>query len=437
MKSALNILIAWCCSLCLLAGCSQASGDAEVVIKFWALGAEGEVVQQLLPEFERSNPGVRVKVQQLPWTAAHEKLLTAYAGDATPDIAQMGNTWVPEMAALKALEPLDAWIKASAVVQPVDYFGGIWNTNVLAGQTLGVPWYVDTRLLYYRRDLLASAGFNAPPADWDEWRRMMRAIKAGARPGQFAIYLPINEFDPLLALALQQDASLLRADGRFGGFNTPDFQRALGFYSEMFREGWAPQLSNNQIANVWTEFGRGTFVFYISGPWNIGEFKRRLPAELKDAWTTAPLPGPHGPGASTAGGSSLVVFKQSRHKKEAWALIEYLSAPEQQRRFHALTGNLPPRRSTWQDPALANDPHARAFRDQLERVKPAPAVPEWERIVQEMQLMAERQIHKDMTLAQATAELDRRVDSFLEKRRWMLDRQASKAAANQPGEVPR
>lgn len=405
----------------LLAACTRGAPE-ETVVSLWAMGREGEVVQELIPEFERSHPGVRIRVQQLPWTAAHEKLLTAYAGDSTPDIAQMGNTWVPEMAALKALEPLDDWIKYSPTVQPADFFAGIWNTNVITGQTLGVPWYVDTRLLYYRRDLLAAAGYDHPPRDWAEWRLMMAAIKAKAQPGQFAIFLPVNEFDPLLALALQQDETLLRDNGRFGQFSGKGFQRSLSFYSEMFSRGWAPNFTNNQIANVWNEFGRGAFVFYISGPWNIGEFKRRLPAEQQGSWMTAPLPGPDGPGASTAGGSSLVIFKKSRHKKEAWAFIEYLSRPDTQKRFHAMTGNLPPRRSTWQDPTLANDEYARAYREQLERVKPSPAVPEWERIVQEMQLAAARHVHDQQPVAQATADLDARVDGFLEKRRWMLDR---------------
>ena len=64
---------------------------------------------------------------------------------------------------------------------------------------------------------------------------------------------------------------------------------------------------------------------------------------------TAPLPGPDGPGASIAGGSSLVVFRASRHQDAAWQLIEFLSQPDVQRRFHALTGDLPPRRTTWED----------------------------------------------------------------------------------------
>ena len=114
----------------------------------------------------------------------------------------------------------------------------------------------------------------------------------------------------------------------------------------------------------------------------------------------------------------------SPDKDEAWRLIEYLSEPAVQQRFHALTGNLPPRRSTWSDPRLEGDPYARAFRAQLERVKPAPAVPEWERIVNEMQLVAEQVVRGSLAIEAAPAELDRRVDAMLEKRRWMLERTA-------------
>jgi len=111
-----------------LIGCGHEAGDKR--LSFWAMGREGEVVAQLMPAFERRHPGVKVKVQQLPWTSAHEKLLTAFAGDALPDVAQLGNTWVPEMVALNALAPLDARVAASASVRRDDYFAGIWATNV-------------------------------------------------------------------------------------------------------------------------------------------------------------------------------------------------------------------------------------------------------------------------------------------------------------------
>lgn len=407
--------------LLLLVGCAPGPSDRET-IRFWTMGREGEVVQQLLPEFERRNPGIRVRVQQVPWSAAHEKLLTAFAGDNLPDLCQLGNTWLPEFAALDALTELTSSVANSRAVVADDYFPGIWDTNVIDGRLRGVPWYVDTRLLFYRSDLLKQAGFEAPPRSWAEWEHALAALKREAEPGRYAILLPLNEPEPLIALGLQQDDPLLRENGRWGGFSSPGFRRALDFYAAMFRNGSAPVLGGAQISNVWTEFGRGQFAFYISGPWNIGEFKRRLPAERQDDWMTAPLPGPEGPGASTAGGSSLVIFRSSRHREAAWRLVEYLSEPSVQLRFHELTGNLPPRRSAWRDEKLAGDAHAKAFRDQLERVKPTPKVPEWERIVNEMQLTAEQVARGSVDVEQATRALDRRVDAILEKRRWMLTR---------------
>src|SRR5947208_8749524 len=150
----------------LTAGCRSSS--SETVLRFWAMGREGEVVVDLVREFERAHPGIRVNVQQLPWTAAHEKLLTAFAGGTTPDICQLGNTWIPEFVALKALEPLDRYLAASPIVRADDYFAGIWDTNQVDGQLYGVPWYVDTRLVFYRRDLLRHAGFFAPPTSCPE-----------------------------------------------------------------------------------------------------------------------------------------------------------------------------------------------------------------------------------------------------------------------------
>jgi multiple sugar transport system substrate-binding protein len=382
------------------------------------MGREGEVVRQLLLDFEHAHPDVRVVVQQLPWTAAHQKLLTAFAGGALPDVAQLGNTWLPEFVALGAVDGV-----APSLVDAGDYFPGIWQTNVIDGAAYGVPGYVDTRLLFYRRDLLAAAGYSARPATWPEWIEMLGAIKRRGATEHYGVLLPLNEYEPLLALALQQDEPLLRDENGRGNFRSDGFRRALGYYREMFDRKLAPATSSNQVSNLWDEFARGYFSFYITGPWSIGEFKRRLPAGLQSSWMTAPLPGPNGPGASIAGGSSLVVFRGSPHKKAAWELVQYLSRPDVQIRFHALTGNLPPRRSAWRDENLAQDPYARAFREQLGRVKPAPQVPEWERVATEMQLVAEQMVQGGrMTIDQAAAEIDRRTDRILEKRRWLLAR---------------
>src|SRR5690349_24979291 len=92
-------------------------------VRFWAMGREGQVVRELLRDFERDHPEIRLDIQGLPWTAAHEKLLTALAADAVPDLCQRGHTWIPDFAALGALEPPDPSV-ATACIDEADYCTG-------------------------------------------------------------------------------------------------------------------------------------------------------------------------------------------------------------------------------------------------------------------------------------------------------------------------
>ncbi|MDP9045889.1 MAG: sugar ABC transporter substrate-binding protein [Pseudomonadota bacterium] len=406
-----------------LPACSRRD-DPAGPLDFWAMGREAEVVAELLPEFQARHPGLQVRVQQVPFSSAHEKLLTAFAGGSLPDLCQLGNTWLPEFTAIGALEPLDARA-AAAGLERSDYFAGILDTNLMptpdGTRLFGLPWYADTRLLFYRTDLLHASGIDRPPRTWGEWQEAMRAVtRRGAEP-RYGALLPLNEPDPLFALSLQQGA-VLAADDTRGAFSQGPFRRALAFYLDVFRAGQAPAMNDTQIANVWDEFARGLFTFYVTGPWNVGEFKRRLPPAMQGRWATAPLPGPDRPGVSSAGGSSLVIFKGSPRKDAAWKLIDYLSQPATMQRFHALTGDLPPRRSAWRARALADDPPSQAFLEQLERVRAAPKIPEWERILQEMQAMAERVVHGSQGADEATVQLDAWVDNLLEKRRWLRAR---------------
>jgi multiple sugar transport system substrate-binding protein len=416
-------------ALGLVPGCARMERDG-TTLRFWAMGREGEVVQELVRDFERENPGVRVSVQQIPWSAAHEKLLTSFVGGSLPDVIQLGNTWIPEFAALGALAPLEGFCAASGL-DTSTCFPGVWDTNVIEGTLYGVPWYVDTRLVFYRRDLLARAGYPEMPGSWDEWRRAMVALKRQAGPDRFAILLPANEFAPLVALALASGSPLLADDGTRGAFSEPEFLHALDFYAGLFRDRLAPPVTNNEIANLYQEFARGYFSMYITGPWNLGEFATRLPDSLQGEWATAPLPGPTGPqsGFSLAGGSSLVLSRKSARKVEAWKLVEFLLRPEQQVRFYRLSGDLPARLAAWGDSALASDPRVRAFGEQLRRVKPTPKVPEWELIANRIQEYAERIVRGATRPDSAAAALDREAYRILEKRRWLIERRHAGVAA--------
>ena len=390
--------------------------EATPSLTLWAMGREGEAVQGLTVEFERRHPGVRVQVQQIPWSAAHEKLLTAFAGDALPDVIQLGNTWVPEFAALDAILPLGDKNAAA------DVFPGILASSQIDGRLMAMPWYVDTRLLFYRKDLLALAGIEGPPLNWAEWEVALARIVALPGGPRFGLLLPMSEWQPLAILALQAGATLLRDDDQHADFQSPAFRRAFGFYLDLFRQGYAPALAEAQLSNVYQDFAEGRFAFYITGPWNLGEFRQRLPAWVQEHWDTAPMPGTDGPGVSLAGGSSLAVCRSSRQPEAARALVKFLAEPEQQVAFYRLTGDLPARRSAWSHPDLAHAPHIEAFRRQLDQVRPMPQIPEWERIADKISHFADKAVRGELGEDEALAALEAEVNSILAKRRWLMDK---------------
>lgn len=403
-------------SLMVVIGCTEADPRQEVV--FWGMGREGEVVASLVPAFEAEHPGIRVRVQQIPWSAAHEKMLTAYVGGSVPDLAQLGNTWVPEFVALNALVPLDSLVAQTASLDPSDVFPGIWDTNVVDGVAYGLPWYVDTRVLFYRPSALRNAGVDRVPTTWADWRRAMQAI---SRPeeNRYALFAPLNEWTLPVVLGMQAGSPLLRDDDQYGSFQQPDFRRAFSFYLSLFRDGLATP-PTSQSTNLYQEFARGDFAMVVTGPWNLGEFRERLPDSLQTDWATAPLPGPDGLGTSTAGGASLVLFRGAEHSEAAWAFATYLARPDVQAQFYEMTGSLPARISAWDRAGLADDPRARAFAEQLRLARSTPKIPEWERITTLVMRYAEAAARGAMTEDQALAALDRDTDALLDKRRWLL-----------------
>lgn len=393
-------------------------------LNFWAMGVEGEKVAALVPEFEKQNPGVKVHVQQVPWTAAHEKLITAYASETLPDLFQLGNTWIPEFDALNSIEPLNKFISRSTSISDTMFFKGIWETNILDTSVLGIPWYVDTRVFFYRSDILEKAGFPEFPKTWSELYTAAKKIKQ--LPGfenKYAFLIPTNEWVPFIIFGMQNGSTLLKNNNTTADFSGKEFLDAFKYLTRYYHEGLSPT-NMQQVLNIYQAFAEGYFSMFISGPWNVSEMKNRLPAELQGRWATSPLPSPDStyPGSSIPGGASLVINKNSEQKELAWKWIEYLSQTETQLIFYKSVASLPSLKKVWENEILKNDNVMKAFYLQLNNTKLTPMIPEWEQIVSsKIQQYAEMVALNKISEVDAMKAMDKDTDKILEKRRWMLE----------------
>jgi multiple sugar transport system substrate-binding protein len=212
-----------------------------------------------------------------------------------------------------------------------------------------------------------------------------------------------------------------------GNFSGSEFKKAFTVLAQFYSKKYSPS-GMQLITNMYNSFSDGLITMYITGPWNIGEFSRRISPELQNEWMTAPLPSMDStyPGISLPLGTSLVLSKTGKHKEAAWKFIEFLASREQSVAFYKMTGNLPPRKSAWNDSSLSNNKYIQAFFKQLQRVEPLPPVAEWEQIVIKLQLYVEYIATETMTVDEALKKFDAEVDQMLEKRRWVVERQNKK-----------
>jgi len=346
-----------------------ATGD----ITIWAMGNEGEVLKGLADKFEDENPDASVTVTAVPWESAHDRIATSIAGGETPDISMLGTTWVGEFAATGALEPTP-----DDLVDPSDFFEGSWGTAVVDDVAYGVPWYVDTRVLYYRTDMAEAAGVEAPET-WDEYTEFAKALKdEGATSG---VSLPPGGFDSwqyVAPLAWQAGGDILNEDGTEFTFDTPEWKEAFEFYKSFFDDGVAEpvRLEGGEIEQKFIDGSVGSF---FSGPYHVSLLLEQGGADFADKFAVAEVPGDESR-TSFTGGGNLAVFNDSENRDAAWKFVRWLSEPETQIEWYGISTDLPSTESAYDDATFSEDPYLSVFADQLADSKAPPAIATWAQV---------------------------------------------------------
>ncbi len=362
--AALAALLALVMAACGGSGTKAASGSITV----WAMGAEGDKLGAVAKEFMAKNPGIKVRVTAVSWDVAHDKILTSIAGNKTPDASLVGTTWMAEFAQTGALEETPGSIDKST------FFPNAWQTVVVNGKPYGIPWYVETRVLYYRTDIAKKAGFTQPPATWDDLKKMAMAMKTkgGAAHG---IALAPNNWQELLPFAWQAGGQVATADGTFK-LDDAGMRKALTFEKSFFDEGLTPKRVP-QGFDVTQGFVNGSDPMFFSGPWHLALIRDQGGAKLQGKWNVALMPKDKSR-TSFLGGGDFAVFKNSKNKAAAWKFVQYLAQPDVQAKWYTTVGDLPSVPAAWEIGTLASDAHLQLFRKQLDDAKPPPVLAKWE-----------------------------------------------------------
>lgn len=154
-------------------GAKIKQGKATGNLTIWAMGAEEGRLPALLKKFTAQNPDCNITMTPIPWSSAHDKITSAIAGGTTPDLTQIGNTWMSEFVGLEAFDP------APSSIDMARFFEGSRKKSVFHGTTYGVPWYVETRCVFWRKDLAREAGITKAPQTWGGIQGPRQSLQEG------------------------------------------------------------------------------------------------------------------------------------------------------------------------------------------------------------------------------------------------------------------
>ena len=356
----------WRCWLRRGRAAAPRSGDDDVTLRFWGLGREGEVVARARPRLRaRRNPGIRVEVQQIPWTAAHEKLLTAYVGDSTPDVAQLGNTWVPEFAALRRARAAGRARRRLVRGRRAGRSSPASGTRTSSTATLyGIPGTSTPACSSTAATCSRDAGYDAPPRTWAEWREAMARGASAAGPQRYGDPAADQRVDaaddprPAAGSPLLGDGGTPRRL-----LASPASRRAFDFYVGLFRDGLAPVVSNNQVGNVYQEFARGTSRCTSPGRGTSASSGAACRRRCRTPGRRRRCPAPTAPrrrrrvDRRRRRASSCSGLAATRRRR--WKLIEFLSRPSAAGPLLRADRRPAGAARAWDDPALASDPRVR------------------------------------------------------------------------------
>lgn len=388
-----------------LAACggeSSESSKSDDTLKVWSMS---DGFKDFVKTYEEEND-IKIDVQTIPWDSAHDKLLTAVASGKGPDVLQIGNTWVAEFAEAGTFLDLSEYIDEYSNFNPDNFYDSAIATTQFEDQVIGIPWYVDTRLLYYRTDILEEVGYPNGPETWEDLIDASEKIVANGGDDQFAVDLP-NEgrYSFILGWVHGWDYDI---DKGSANFDAPEFKKGVDIFNTFYENGYSQIGEGKELVQA---FSDGTKPMFFSGPWDLKTIKDNAP-ELDGKWSVTLIPKVE-QYASEMGGAHLAVFHNSDKVDQALDFINWMADPDTQVEWFKHFSELPANVNAWDNPVLADDPLIATFGEQLEVAKAVPLIPEYEKMTNDLADAMEEMYRGGASWDEVLAQFKEKVDKML------------------------
>jgi multiple sugar transport system substrate-binding protein len=390
--------------------CTKSPESGRKVLTFWQFWTDPVVkptLLQLIREFENENPDIKVEITDLTWSEGHQKIVVAFGSGNPPDVLELGSDWVPEFFHRNVLWEVTK--QASEISE--DYL--MWEPVRLQDKYFGFPWFLDTRVIFFNKDLMKRAGLD-PESTLGSWPEFLNACQRVNDLGEDVYGFGANSaerhrlYKKFLPFLWSNGGKVLSDDGESSLLSSPEALEALEFYLKLVEVGKLDTQRNLDEA-----FMRGQIGFIFSGGWLLREIPKVAP-DLNFGVTFVPSPDGQELGVSFAGGEYLVISKKSQHKNEALRLINFLINPDNALRLCKSIGSGFPAAKVAEEGLYdRGDPHLKVFYQQLRNSRPSPVHPKWVYIEEVIERELERAMYGKATPSESLKTAEKEIEEIV------------------------
>ncbi|QJX06652.1 MULTISPECIES: extracellular solute-binding protein [Rhizobium] len=349
---------------------------------FMAQAAYSEAdVRAMTDAFAKANPDIKVNLEFVPYEGLHDKTVLAQGSGGGYDVVLFDVIWPAEYASNKVLVDVSSRVtdEMKKGVLP-----GAWTTVQYDSKYYGMPWILDTKYLFYNKEILEKAGIKTPPKTWDELTEQAKTIK-----DKGLLATPIAWSWSQAEAAICDYTTLVSAyGGDFLKDGKPAFQTgggldALKYMVSSYSSGLTNPNSKEFLEeDVRKVFENGDAAFALN--WTYMYNMANDPKDSKVAGKVGVVPAPGVAGKSEAsavnGSMGLGITSASKHPDEAWKYITFMTSQATQNAYAKLS--LPIWASSYEDPAVTKGQEEliSAAKIGLAAMYPRPTTPKYQEL---------------------------------------------------------
>lgn len=366
MSKAINICaILLSCTIFL---CACTPKDNRTVLQYasWGSKSEVDILKPILSEFEKENPTVKIDFMHIPQNY-FQKIHLLFASNRAPDVIFVNNLYLPIYANAGLLEDLSN----NEVLNKSAFYPKSVEALSYKNKNYAVPRDTSNLVIYYNKNLFDKNNVPYPTADWTFDDFLKTAKQLTDRPQTFGVSF---EEDSLyyLPYLMSEGGGILSDDLSKEIIDDKKSQKGLNFYADLRNKYHvAPIQSESASATMAQMFLQGRLAMHLSGRWLVPKYRETADFD----WDVAPFPKGSNGSIVPMDASGWAISADSRHKTEAYTLIEFLSSKESIEKF-TQSGLIVPARidvSKSEHFLDRKKPHsAKVFIDIIEISKPTP-----------------------------------------------------------------